>query len=304
MKSAAVDAVARSVPPSRARLLALAIMPNHLHLVVQQGERPLSALMQPLLRRLAHQLQRHHGLDGPVFWRPYADAPCFDPEHARNAIAYTHLNPVRAGLCDQPGEYAWTSHALYSGDSALPAARPAGRAASLLATTGTLRRLIDPAIALPLFASAPGRRLDQLRQDYHRHLEWRLAADQEDRREPGADDHDTPLVSPPSAPPWSREYGPLFHSPVRSGDAPPDAHGKRYLPTLADIAQATLIRLAPDVPMEAVKGRFGGRRMARIRHHMIVAMNVAGFRNVEISRFLHLSESAISKIVCARRNGC
>ena len=293
MRTAAVEALCRSVPPSQARLLAMAVMPNHLHIVVQQGERPVWELMQPLLRRLAHQLQRHHGLDGPIFWRPYAVAACFDPDHARNAIAYTNLNPVRAGLCAQPLEYEWTSHAVYCDDAAAP---------DLSQTTRALAPLIDPAVALPLFASAPGRRLDELRADYRRYIEWRLAADQQRHRQSRAEVPVLPLFEPSSTLPWSREYGPLFHSPVRSGEMPGEAHEKCYLPTLADVAHATLIRFAPGVRIEDVKGRYGGRSMARIRHRIVIAMMAAGFRNVAIARFLQLSESAVSKIVCAHRN--
>ncbi|HUG40231.1 MAG TPA: hypothetical protein VMM12_07095 [Longimicrobiales bacterium] len=299
-----VEAVVRAVPPSQARLLALAIMPNHLHLVVQQGERPLSALMQPLLRRLAHLLQREHRFEGPVFWRPYAVAACHDPDHARNAIAYTNLNPVRAGLCEDPLDYAWTSHALYSGDAASPTS--ADRSGPVAATTAALVRVIDPAVALPLFATAADRSLDQLRQDYRDHVEWRLAADRDDA-EPddpsGAGAHSDASAARPVAPlRWGQAYGPLFQSPVRSGDGPPDLLERRYRPGLGDVARATLIRFAPDVPLELVKGRFGGARMSEIRHRMVIDMNAAGFPNVAVARFLGISESAVSKIVCAHRD--
>lgn len=304
LRMAVVEAVVRAVPPSQARLLALAIMPNHLHLVVQQGERPLWALMQPLLRRLAHLLQREHRFEGPVFWRPYAVAACHDPDHARNAIAYTNLNPVRAGLCEDPLDYAWTSHALYSGDAA--SATSADRSGPVAATTAALVRVIDPAVALPLFATAPDRSLNQLRQDYRDHVEWRLAADRADA--PGPDDlsRSRALSDTPAAPPleplrWGQSYGPLFQSPVRSGDGPPDLVEKRYRPDLGDVARATLIRFAPAVPLELVKGRFGGARMSEIRRRMVIDMNAAGFPSVAVARFLRISESAVSKIVCEHR---
>ncbi|MBF6169822.1 transposase, partial [Streptomyces gardneri] len=70
LRSLAVAAIADAAERADCRILAVAVMSNHLHIVAQQGDRPLSALMQPLLRRLAHRIQEAHDLEGPVFWRP------------------------------------------------------------------------------------------------------------------------------------------------------------------------------------------------------------------------------------------
>lgn len=76
---------------SDATLLAYAVMPNHLHLVVVQGSQPLSQLMQPLLTRIALLVQRRTGREGHIFERRFRASPCLDPDYLRNAIAYVHL---------------------------------------------------------------------------------------------------------------------------------------------------------------------------------------------------------------------
>ncbi len=40
---------------------------------------------------------------------------CVDAEHLREAIVYTHLNPVAAGLCERSEDYRWSSQRAYSG---------------------------------------------------------------------------------------------------------------------------------------------------------------------------------------------
>jgi REP element-mobilizing transposase RayT len=285
--------IAAAMPRSGARLLAVAIMSNHLHLVIQQGEQPLYALMQPVLRRLAHLLQRSHGLEGPVFWRPYGCTPCLHPDHARNAIAYTHLNPVRAKLCADPAEYPWTSHGLYADQS------PEDGVA--LRPDRHLAHALDATHALLLFGCGPERRLGQLRDDYRLYIAWKLAADrQAAARDPNACVEELTL-SPPSLPAgdthWGRTFSPFFHTPAVHGSTHVACRTPQFVPDLSDIARATLAAEAPGLSLDLVRGRRGGARYREIRHRMIRRMHVAGHRNVDIARFVGLSESAVSRVL-------
>ena len=288
LRRQAMQAIARSAERARVRPLAVAIMSNHLHVVVQQGHRPLAALMQPLLRRLAVRIQESHGLEGPVFWRPYASQACLDPSHVRNAIVYTHLNPVRAGVCDDPADYPWTSHALY--------AQASGVSVSLEPLAGVL----DPAIALPLFAYEPDRSTAQLRQDYQAFVAWRQQAD----RTMEADAPDSQEPEPPpsrwASAGWGGTLSPLFHAPARRGAARENDHGRPppWTPDLAALARATLAAEAPGATIDGIRGRRGGGRAVELRHTVIRRLHAAGFRNVEIARFIGLSESAISYVLC------
>ena len=257
-------------------------MSNHLHLVVLQGERPLHSLMQPFLRRIALRVQEAHGVDGPIFWRPYASQPCLDPSYARNAIAYTHLNPVRAGLCADAADYRWTSHAMFA-HGQLPDS----------STLAPLRSVLDPGLALPLFASARNRSTTQLREDYRAFIRWRARADPDD---PGDESLNgaPPLAYTGWAPTLSPFFQPLGtdrHSGAPTGPVFPGLD-------LAAVARATLTAEAPGVRMDWIRGRRGGARAARLRHVIIRRLHVAGFRNVEIARFLGLSESAVSYVIC------
>ena len=288
VRTAVLSTLADAVDRSDARVLAAAVMSNHLHLVVQQGDDPLSALMQPFLRRVALLLRRVDGIEGPVLWRHFGCVACHDPEHARNTIAYAHLNPVRAGICGHPRAYPWTTHALYDdADDALPPPlRP-------------LVRVIDPGLALPLFACDGGRSLSELRADYCAHIAARLATD----ADPTARlEGSLPVASVPSGQwprgSWAASLSPLFHDPGRSR-----RHGAGALPTrpdMATLAADTIQREGGGVDLESIQGRGGGREAARLRHCVIRRLHQAGYSNVKIAGFLNLSPSAVSAVVCAR----
>lgn len=288
--------IARAMPRSEARLLACAIMPNHLHLVVQQGERPLDALMQPLLRRIAALLQQVHGLDGPMFWRPYACEPCLDPRHARNAIVYTHLNPVRAKLCGDPDGYRWTSHWLYASATSPAEQRIPPHLAEIAS-------VLDPSVGLRLFANGPARPVEGLRDDYCAFLSWRMEADGHEERDPasGLIERPSPPATLPGGVGWDESLSPLFHSPLRHRSPRPHGPARPSAPDLDTLARGTLAAEAPGVPMSYLRGRGRGHERSRLRRAVILRAHAAGYRNVEIARYLGISDSAVSHVVCGAR---
>jgi REP element-mobilizing transposase RayT len=157
LRSIIVELIRRMVARTDAQLLAYAVMPNHLHIVLRQGRMELAQTMQPLMRRVAVRVQRAQKFEGTVVERRFRDTPCASPDHVRSAIVYTHLNPWRAGLCSDDLAYPWTSHAAY-----LPGADPT--------VFG-----IDPEAqqrVLELFADEPHLDRDQLAERYRAHVRW------------------------------------------------------------------------------------------------------------------------------------
>ncbi|MEJ2678634.1 MAG: transposase, partial [Gemmatimonadota bacterium] len=278
LRTAAIEAVSDVVPRSGVRLLAVAIMSNHLHLVVQQGAPPLSRLMQPLLRRLALLLQRTHGLDGPMFWRHYGCQPCQAPRHVRNAIVYTHLNPVRAGLCRDPDAYPWTSHAFYAhGKTTTPR------------EIAALAPVIDPSLALPLFAAGRGWSIGRLQENYDEFVRWRLLVDASREGEKESD----PLDDPPetawlpgfgaSDPDWSSALSPLFHPPQSTNRADDPELRRQLAPDMVTIVRNLLAQETRVFSLGEIRGRGGGPERSRVRRVIMRRLHAAGYRNVEIA---------------------
>lgn len=96
-------------------LYAYALMKNHLHLLVEVEEVPLSRIMQSLLFRYTRYFNRRYGEVGHLFQERYKAIVCDKDVYLLELIRYIHLNPVRAKIVMKPEEYLWTGHLSYLG---------------------------------------------------------------------------------------------------------------------------------------------------------------------------------------------
>lgn len=253
-------------------LLAYAVMPNHLHLVFVQGVRPLATLMQPLLRRLALRVQKKTSGIGHVFGGPYWSVPCTDPDYLRNAIAYVHLNPVRAGLCKRPDAYEWTSHASYC--SAAGDASP-GRNSGLL-----------------VFACESRTPPARVRLNYRAFLEWRVNMDEHIRVNGPEYCPDAPRAPKTDAGDlyWAERFG--WGAMYRTERQRP----RRPSPDLRDLALHFLDDREPGMPLELLRSGQRMRPLVAVRREFILRAKQNGHRNRTIARFLRISDVSVSRI--------
>lgn len=131
-------------------LYAWVIMPEHVHLLLWPllPDYPVSIALRELKRDFATQvIKRWRKLDAPILRRIQApdgttrfwlagggyDDNVDSIDEIANKIEYTHRNPVRRGLVDNPTDWVWSSARWYSGDHTspvpidpLPARRPTG----------------------------------------------------------------------------------------------------------------------------------------------------------------------------------
>jgi len=92
------------------RLYAYALMKNHLHLLVEVEETPLSRIMQSLLFRYTRYFNRRYGEVGHLFQGRYKAIVCDKDAYLLELVRYIHLNPVRAKIVKSPEDYGWTGH--------------------------------------------------------------------------------------------------------------------------------------------------------------------------------------------------
>ena len=87
------------------------IMPNHVHvLVTLRGQNTLSGVVHSWKSYTAQQANQLLGRDG-AFWNvDYFDRFMRDEKHFAATLDYIHLNPVKAGLCAEPGDWQWSSY--------------------------------------------------------------------------------------------------------------------------------------------------------------------------------------------------
>jgi REP element-mobilizing transposase RayT len=89
---------------------AFCLMPNHYHLLLESTDPTISSGMHLLNGRYARRFNARHGRVGHVFQGPYHAEPVTRDEHLLEVCRYIALNPVRAALCADPGEWPWSSY--------------------------------------------------------------------------------------------------------------------------------------------------------------------------------------------------
>ncbi len=96
-------------------LLAYCLMDNHYHLIVQLGDLGMSQGMCQLNGGYARMYNKRHRRTNHLFGRRYWDALMATDEHLLECCRYVVLNPVRAGICELPAEWSWSSYAATIG---------------------------------------------------------------------------------------------------------------------------------------------------------------------------------------------
>ena len=96
----------------RYRLIAWVIMPNHVHVIVEQlpGHR-LGDVVRSWKSYSARRINAQNGCRG-TFWAPdYFDRFIRNEKHLANAIRYVEGNPVKAGLVRDAADWLFSSYA-------------------------------------------------------------------------------------------------------------------------------------------------------------------------------------------------
>lgn len=96
---------------------AYCLMPNHVHfVVVPQRQDSLSMFFSEAHRRYTRRVNFREGWQGHL-WQERFHSSVMDERYLLTAVRYAELNPVRAGLCDRPADWTWSSiHAHLNGE--------------------------------------------------------------------------------------------------------------------------------------------------------------------------------------------
>ncbi|MGH7553761.1 MAG: transposase [Longimicrobiales bacterium] len=270
LRSTIVEIIAAALKQTDASLLAYGIMTNHIHLVLRQGAAPLSQLMHPVCQRVAYAVHRGCMRSGYVMGYRYRDTPCRDEAHLRNAILYTHRNPVEAGMCANACDYEWSSELAY-------------RTASLSAV-----RIDGLRPATELFASGlPGRTAEQDYADYYAWYDACKTLGPDDLRPhtPGATARDEF---------WINNF---------DGRPVPDV---RPPSDLSDLVRRTLTQFAPIITLDQLRAGVRAKAVVAARNIVIERALRAGHRPINVARFLNTSDTTVSRVRMSltRRHEC
>ena len=100
--------------------LSYCLMRNHVHLLIRTPRPNLAEGMRKLLGRYAQIFNERHALVTHLFHRPFGSRRSHDDASTMYLSAYVALNPVRAGLANDPAEHPWSSHAGVAGRRKAP----------------------------------------------------------------------------------------------------------------------------------------------------------------------------------------
>jgi REP-associated tyrosine transposase len=102
------------------RCHSLCLIPNHYHLLMRTLEPNLSRGMELLNGTYAKWFNHTHGFEGHLFERRFRSVVIESDAHLLEVIRYIALNPVRAGLCNHPSDWKWSSYRALIGAAPIP----------------------------------------------------------------------------------------------------------------------------------------------------------------------------------------
>lgn len=95
-------------------------MTNHYHLVVETVDGNLSRGMRQLNGEYTQQVNRRYGLSGHLFQGRYKSILVQKEAYLLELSRYVALNPVRAGMVEQPEDWPWSSYTAQLGLTPCP----------------------------------------------------------------------------------------------------------------------------------------------------------------------------------------
>ena len=93
------------------KVYAYCLMTNHVHLVIDPGNDPenLGKLMKRVAGRQTRYVNKIEQRSGSLWEGRYKSSPIGANDYLLACCRYVELNPVRAGMVDNPAKYRWSS---------------------------------------------------------------------------------------------------------------------------------------------------------------------------------------------------
>lgn len=105
-----LDDLAVAADRWRCRIHTYVLMPNHVHLLATPDENgSVSRMMQVLGRRYVGYFNARHNRTGTLWEGRFHSSLVDTQSYLLVCYRYIELNPVRAAIVNQPGQYPWSS---------------------------------------------------------------------------------------------------------------------------------------------------------------------------------------------------
>jgi REP element-mobilizing transposase RayT len=264
-------------------LLNWALLSNHYHLAVRTTKIPLWKSMMKLQRRVSRRYNKRHRFNGPLWQTRYRARIVLDRDYYQHLLAYITLNPVAAGLVNNPADWEWSGHRALIG--LLDVDEPT---------------IVDRYAALMEFDEEPGRALQGYLYQVRHLAEMRGEYEEVERL------------------PWWRRVRTDYQT-VHDTEIPDGAmlfNGEPAVPEIPapplDLLLSACCELAECSPKRLLSASRGEAEIVARRALVKVAVKDFGYKSLQLARLLRknpctvsrwLSSSPRSSAETALRNG-
>jgi REP element-mobilizing transposase RayT len=91
-------------------LHAYCIMPNHIHLLIEEGDIKIPNILQRIGAHYVYWYNKKYSRVGHLFQGRYRSEAVEDELYLKTVIRYIHQNPVKAGIVSRCEDYEWSSY--------------------------------------------------------------------------------------------------------------------------------------------------------------------------------------------------
>ena len=98
---------------SQFKLYAFVLMSNHIHLLIEPSEEPLSTVFTRIETRYALWYNKKYQRTGYLFQNRFRSEAVDTDQYFMTVLRYILQNPMKAGLESRPGSYRWSSFQAY-----------------------------------------------------------------------------------------------------------------------------------------------------------------------------------------------
>ena len=109
-----IDESRKPMPP-KCIIYAYCLMPNHVHLLIQEKNQNLSNIIKQIAAAYALYFNKKYERCGHLFQDRFKSESVADAAYFFTLLRYIHQNPVAGGLCEKVDDYEWSSWREYIG---------------------------------------------------------------------------------------------------------------------------------------------------------------------------------------------
>ena len=108
-----IDTLARFEKQSGYKLYGYCLMPNHIHLLLQEGEEDLAQALKRIGVSFVNWYNNKYERVGHLFQDRFKSETVEDEPYLLVVLRYIHQNPQKAGLVSDIADYEWSSYKDY-----------------------------------------------------------------------------------------------------------------------------------------------------------------------------------------------